>query len=157
MKTLIFKKSVATVLFLSLFLFTHCANAQWSQLTSGSNCNLKSVHFPHPDTGYVACQNDTVLKTDDQGGSWVPKAPLPAFSSPSSLYFTDAGTGYVTKAFGFSIYKTINGGNSWAAQATTLGPIESIHFPATDTGFAVGGEDTDFDFFLEYAVAKTTD
>ncbi|MBW8050396.1 MAG: hypothetical protein FVQ77_08680, partial [Cytophagales bacterium] len=157
MKTPVFKKSVAPVLFCSLVLFAQHVKGQWSQLTSGSNCNLESVHFPHPDTGYVACQNDTVLKTDDQGGSWVPKAPLPAFSSPSSLYFTDASIGYVTSAFGFSIYKTIDGGNSWSAQSTTLWAIYSIYFPATDTGFAVGGEDTDFDFFLEHTVAKTTD
>jgi hypothetical protein len=63
----------------------------------------------------------------------------------SSVYFTDANTGYVVgeSSLGGIIYKTINGGTDWISQTSGTGsPLYSIHFPSMDTGYIVGGNGT---------------
>ena len=45
---------------------------------------------------------------------WTWQNPLPQGNSLSSVYFTDANTGYAVGGFG-TIVKTTNGGTTWTA------------------------------------------
>ncbi|MBK9515567.1 MAG: hypothetical protein IPO05_18615 [Flavobacteriales bacterium] len=46
----------------------HDANAQaWTQLVSGTNSDLKAVHFPTTVTGYAVGVDGTIRKTADGG------------------------------------------------------------------------------------------
>jgi photosystem II stability/assembly factor-like uncharacterized protein len=69
---------------------------------------------------------------------WTSLNPLPQSHLLSSVYFTDANTGYAAGDSG-TILKTSNAGTSWAALSSgTTNNLFSIQFPNVNTGYAVG-------------------
>lgn len=51
--------------------FSGVAVAGWSQLTSGSVNNLKSLHFVNANVGYAVGESGTILKTINGGTNWI--------------------------------------------------------------------------------------
>ena len=92
---------------ISFFLFSN-AEAQWTQLNTGVNVQLKSVYFANANTGW-SCGLNTVIKTTNGGQSWE-AISLPGFHK--SMDFIDESTGYVCGDNG-RVYKTVDGGNNW--------------------------------------------
>lgn len=69
---------------------------------------------------------------------WRIQNPLPQSKSLSSVYFTDANTGYAVGDSGI-ILKTIDSGSKWSALSSgTLNNLYSVFFPDMDTGYVVG-------------------
>jgi photosystem II stability/assembly factor-like uncharacterized protein len=60
----------------------------------------------------------------------------------SSVYFTDANTGYAVGSYGL-LLKTTNGGNLWTQQTSgTAYALNSVFFANRNTGYAVGRNDS---------------
>lgn len=59
----------------------------------------------------------------------------------ATIYFLNENVGYIA-GFDGSMYKTIDGGNSWTALNTNTSlPLYDIYFLNNNEGFAVGGKD----------------
>ena len=70
---------------------------------------------------------------------WISQNPLPQEKKLSSVYFTNANTGYTVGDSGV-ILKTIDAGTSWSALSSgTTNYLGSICFTNLNTGYAVGG------------------
>ena len=116
-----------------LIIKTTNAGTNWTVLSSGTTSQLFSVFFTSVDTGYVVGYSDTIFKTSNGGTTWIGQ-PSGLTNNPlSSVFFTDANTGYIG---GDTILKTTNGGNNWTALSAYGGPI---HFANANTGYAISG------------------
>jgi len=113
----------------------------WIQQSSGTTGdNFTSVDFIDADTGYVVSgagsSVNVILKTSDGGNTWV--TVLGETPPLSSLYFTDANTGYAVGKGG-TIVKTTNGGGAWSyLESGTEDSLTSVYFTSANTGYAVG-------------------
>jgi photosystem II stability/assembly factor-like uncharacterized protein len=73
---------------------------------------------------------------------WVWKYPLPTDNKLSSVWFTNANTGYAVGDSG-TILKTINAGSTWITLSSgTTNNLLSVYFTGTDTGYVVGAKGT---------------
>src|ERR1035438_9811671 len=70
------------------------AFAQWTPLMSGTTNSLNSVYFINTNTGYVAGDSGTILKTINGGISWS-KLSSGTMKHLASVYFTSDNTGVV--------------------------------------------------------------
>jgi photosystem II stability/assembly factor-like uncharacterized protein len=75
-------------------------------------------------------------------GQWFWQNPLPQGNLLSSVFFTDANTGYAVGYDG-TILKTTNGGTDWTAQSSgTTKWLHLVYFTDANTGYAVGYDGT---------------
>jgi photosystem II stability/assembly factor-like uncharacterized protein len=115
-----------------------------------ADADFKSVHFPTPDTGYVAGGGDTtgrVFRTTDGGATWIPQASpihLPLLAVHFPLPLQGVAAGGVSDTLGRNrgiLLRTTDGGVTWEdksqAGETTL---RAVHFPTPRTGFVVGDQ-----------------
>ncbi|MBL4657091.1 MAG: hypothetical protein JKX73_03765, partial [Flavobacteriales bacterium] len=113
MKTLL----LLTALFIASINYTY---AQWTQLVSGSTSDFYDVHIVNDSVGFVAGANQ-ILKTIDQGDTWVLHIPSNASDSAKFLnttfygiYFVDGQVGYAcgnhAPSLNRIIFKTTDGG-----------------------------------------------
>jgi|GEM_PF-3163360 len=129
--------------------------ASWTRQESGTTLHLETVYFPTDRlTGYAAGQNGIVLKTGDGGVTWQARATVNAYIN--DVHFPiDANTGYAVGTQGTigKIYKTTDGGATWAQQLWVEDEIfERVQFSrGTTTGYALGS------FELPGRIYKTTD
>lgn len=126
--------------------------AQWFPVYSEPNGTFTSVFFTDAYTGYVAGQtfvgttHAVLLKTTNAGINWFGLTTIPTAETGSfftSVFFTDANTGLVTRrtdgTTGGLILRTTNGGNTW--DSTTLpgnNALYRLYFINSNTGFASG-------------------
>jgi len=115
----------------------------WTALSSGTTWDLYSVYFTDANTGYAV--GGISLRTTDGGTNWVLQTVGPGYS----VHFPDTDTGYIVGGISSSmggltyctIFKTTNGGENWEYQGPEpdiIGSLNSVHFPKTHTGYAVG-------------------
>jgi photosystem II stability/assembly factor-like uncharacterized protein len=125
------------MLLFSLIALTEINAQNWTVLNSGTASSLSSICFPAMDTGYIAGEAGTILKTINGGTNWIILDP-----GHSNWFYTiqllNTKTGWVAGENG-ELLKTIDGGINW--ESTILNPwfyrITSIYFPTTDTGYLV--------------------
>lgn len=105
---------------------------------------IQSTFFLNADTGYFSGSGNSegaIYKTTDGGANFT-KLSLPSSITPIfSIFFTNRDTGYAPTILNTNrvVLKTTNGGTSWApVPSNTNEIITSIHFPTSDTGYAVG-------------------
>ncbi len=125
----------------ALMIFYNKAQSQsgWYQLNSGTNVNLNSVCFLNEFTGYMV-GDGLGIKTTNGGFNWY---VIPGMEGGASVKFVDANIGYVANG---TIYKTMNGGQTWGDLHTSF--VNDISFADANTGYGAG----------EYSsVTKTTD
>ena len=132
----------------------------WTRSNNNYSSNGK-IYCTDANTCYVSSYSSFVapmIKTIDGGATWNPLS-LPILSPPygyvtTSVYFTDALTGYATgvkfdttnsTAIG-TIFKTTDAGQTWYNINTTINNITlqntfltSIHFVNSQIGYAQGG------------------
>ncbi len=115
--------------------------------TSGSLC--WKLHFPSAMTGYAAVQDTasgpgTFAKTTDGGQTWQ-ELPLPALSNPKAGY-SAIGVGFISDDVGWMaaedatlpVYRTFDGGMTWAVDPALKSPINRFRFVDAKTAYAVG-------------------
>jgi len=115
----------------------------WFSQYAGSNVNntkFNSLFFLDENTGYISGSNNPanggkISKTTNGGINW--NSDITTFYSLNTVFFTSATTGY---SAGYStIYKSINGGNSWSSIYNNVNFfLNDIYFTDLNTGYAVG-------------------
>lgn len=111
---------------------------------------LTSAFFLDGNTGWVAGDPRTILKTTDGGATWSTQPLDDAFAGPLSVFFVDSQTGWVVGSVG-TILKTTDGGVTWTRQSPfTAYALSSVYFADASTGWAVGTT-------LGNIILKTTD
>lgn len=108
------------------------------------------LSFPSASVGYVAIQDATVgpptfAKTTDGGKTWA-ELPLPVQGNAKVAY-PAIGIGFITDNVGWvspedptmPTYRTTDGGNTWAVDATLKSPINRFRFIDKNTAYSVGG------------------
>lgn len=108
-------KYLFNVLYYSLFLLicqTTQAQPGWNVLNSKTTTNLKSVHFPAYDTGYVVGNSALILKTTNAGLDWMVLSHPYSFSF-NDVYFFNPDEGLAVGESGF-IIRTTDGGSNWS-------------------------------------------
>jgi len=77
---------------------------------------------------------------------WEWQNPLPQGNTLSSVWFTDANTGYAVGGdygIGGTILKTLDGGITWSTLSIgTTNQLHSVTFADANNGFAVGENGT---------------
>jgi photosystem II stability/assembly factor-like uncharacterized protein len=121
-----------------LFMMKTGTFAQWEQKISGTTNELSEVHFPSADTGYIVGCCGTILKSVNQGETWLPlnSGTLANFNA---VEFLNGTVGFAGGDSG--IFKTTDGGSTWnkiTIPAATNADIYDIDFMDNQTGFAVG-------------------
>jgi photosystem II stability/assembly factor-like uncharacterized protein len=105
----------------NIILRTTNAGLNWTEITYNySTCNLLSVRFVNPTTGWIVGHCSQILKTTDGGASWFNQTPPVNNSYFRGCFFTSALTGYI--AAGFPIFrggvgyilKTTDGGDEYS-------------------------------------------
>lgn len=138
--------------FLLLFL-SPALQAQWNILPSGTSQRLNAICFPAPDTGFIAGENGTLLRTTDGGQHWQPLAT--GFSVHwHDLHFVSPSTGWVV-GDAASICRTTDGGDSWSCtgpDTASLIHLHAVHALDDQTAW-IGGQDFSANGYL----ARTTD
>jgi photosystem II stability/assembly factor-like uncharacterized protein len=117
----------------------------WDLLSNiGGNLWMSGVYFFNKDTGFVGggdfnTGGGSIFKTTDGGITW--QTQTNDYGTSVMLY-TTFKTGY---AIGSNvnwnekkIIKTIDGGTTWAIDITPKYKLNSIFFPNTNNGYAVG-------------------
>ncbi|MBN1481925.1 T9SS C-terminal target domain-containing protein [candidate division KSB1 bacterium] len=133
--------------------------ANWQIVTSGEFYSFDAICFSDKNTGYAFGRAGLIVKTTDAGKSWTDLN----FSGDVSMYyaacFTSNNTGYaVGHLMGVPnmkarIINTTNGGANWTILAfDNITWLESVHFPSTDIGYAVGTTNN-----VGGTILKTTD
>ena len=99
---------------------------------------LRAVWFTDSDTGIVAGDQGTILRTTDGGESWVAQ-DSGVSETLLNVSFSDASNGTAVGQLG-TIIRTTDGGQTWVREESgTNQDLYGVSFPATNTGNAVGG------------------
>ncbi len=133
------KRSSLFFLLSILLPFGMCA--QWSAQNSGTTNALNEITFPAADTGFVAGENGTLLRTYNGGQSWT------TLSSGTSKHLTDVfflntQTGFVVGDSGY-FGKTTDGGTTWTVSyLTSVGQVSlgAVCFTSSQIGYAAGND-----------------
>jgi photosystem II stability/assembly factor-like uncharacterized protein len=116
--------------------------SSWSQQTSGTTNELRSVHFINENEGWAAGANVTLLHTTDGGGTWSPVTntgvdPPNGFNAVRMIDQNTVWAGGRAAAI-----RSTNGGRNWGGvqwTAATGIPFQNSLFPASaETGWGVG-------------------
>lgn len=143
---------------LALLFLSQFSLAQWQVQNSGTNQDLRGMHFISSTTGFAVGDNGLILKTTDGGNNWVPQAS-PTTSNLFSIKFVNSQIGYIAVQDTFFL-KSINGGMSWEVEkldTITINPFSCFfcEYPLVDfydeqNGLIVLSEG-------QLTIAKTTD
>lgn len=98
-----------------IILHTSNGGATWDEQDSRTNLELTSVEFINADEGWVVGNFGFIAHTADSGESWEQQADqsITLGLNFAKVSFIDADIGYVLTERGGSIFKTINGGETW--------------------------------------------
>jgi photosystem II stability/assembly factor-like uncharacterized protein len=124
-------------------LITFQSAAQWVQQNSGTTKGLYTVHFLNDNTGWIAGEDGTILKTTNAGENWFTQS-ISTLDNIRSIFFTDSINGWIalyewTPFRHGSIYHTTNGGTSWFSQLTVIDfALLSLFFTDDLHGWVVG-------------------
>jgi photosystem II stability/assembly factor-like uncharacterized protein len=125
---------------------------RWTARPSSCKAPIASISFPSSDVGYVLLEDGHLYRSDDGGGDWSAAEPVPVptpsndHDAAASVVFTGADVGLATSNEG--IYRTTDGGESWAPVAEHPDGFAGVYFADALTGYAAGAGGL---------VAKTTD
>lgn len=109
----------------------------WFQLSSGTTKSLQSVFFLNADTGFVAGDSGTILKTVNSGFTWLPQKSG-TIQPLTAIQFINPTKGYAI-GLGGTILFTKDGGATWSAQVSgTTKNLYGMHFFRTGQGWVVG-------------------
>lgn len=117
-------------------------DGNWSQQASGTNNELRSVHFISQSEGWAAGANVTLLHTVNGGATWSPvtNTGVDQANGFNTVRMIDQNTVWVGGQA--AAIRSINGGAHWNGvqwTAATGIPLQNRLFPASaETGWGVG-------------------
>ncbi|MBS1493217.1 MAG: T9SS type A sorting domain-containing protein [Bacteroidetes bacterium] len=90
------------------------AGLNWEMKFSDAAGNIKSISFPSLSVGYACNARFDILKTENGGNSWYYLPPINGIVGQEKIIFINENTGFISTSYqGKSIFRTIDGGNSW--------------------------------------------
>jgi len=106
-------------------LVTHDAGATWSDITppAALGGEFESISFAAAGHGWVGTADGAVLRTTDDGATWVRRA-LPGAKSYVACDFVDATHGWA--ACGSAAWATTDGGATWVPRSAGLTPKQQL-------------------------------
>lgn len=130
---------------LALSLIAQPASAQWIPQESGTKARLRGLGVVGPKVAWASGSGGTCLRTTDAGANWVAR-PVPGAEALDfrDLHAVDADTAYLLSigpGEKSRIYKTADGGITWALQYTNRDPrvfLDAIAFWDASRGLAFG-------------------
>jgi|GEM_PF-4085057 len=93
----------------AVLLRTEDGGQSWTRVSASGLSLLRRIDFASPMVGYGLI-NSTVVKTSNRGSVWTPIAAPKA----SYLCFTTPSDGWLADLGAFALYRTGDGGKSWA-------------------------------------------
>ncbi len=115
----------------------------WQSMNNAGDTNSLFGLSWSVSTGVVWAvgQSGTVRKSIDSGSGWSdanPNGDIPAAQNLRSIFFVNSTTGIVV-GDGGTLYRTVNGGNSWVNISTgATQNLKDVFFVDSSTGFIVG-------------------
>jgi photosystem II stability/assembly factor-like uncharacterized protein len=111
----------------------------WSVLNNGYELideGITSIFFIDENNGFISGGYNfgKVIKTTDGGLSWTQVESL----TFEQIQFLNSQVGYAHRKYGGTMYKTIDGGNTWNISIEVDDSIESFHFLDENNGYFVG-------------------
>jgi photosystem II stability/assembly factor-like uncharacterized protein len=127
-----------TAILAYIVIFCKIASAQfgWTPITTGTVNNLNSVFFTANNTGYIAGDISTILKTNNNGNNWT-SLTSPVSTNFTGIYFINQQTGYIVGELG-KIIKTTDGGSTWSILNSGLNKHFYDVFFFQGTGWVIG-------------------
>jgi photosystem II stability/assembly factor-like uncharacterized protein len=120
---------------LIMMMFTVQIKSQW--VIQQFHPDHNGVSFNSTSTGYMACSNGVILKSTNNGHSWVSQY-TGTTQDLTSISFFDTNTGWAV-GWGGTVLKTTNGGTNWIPQsAGTTDILWDVEVARGDTAIAVG-------------------
>jgi photosystem II stability/assembly factor-like uncharacterized protein len=123
-----------TWILIALLLTSMAVNAQWIKANSGTTVKLNDVYFLNEDTGFVAGENLTILKTVDGGTTWssatVDASGLSATGTIKKIGFnSDGSVGLASGVLGgnYVFLRSTDRGNTWSKSNFQIGGFSSIN------------------------------
>lgn len=124
-------------------------STSWNIVEDGIAQWVKAVYKVNANNLIAVGDTGSVLRSTNKGTNWNVISGLPVVTQErqlNSVFFVDSNVGYI--AAGSlqldsmqTIFKTIDGGLTWAVNRDTLGAwLNKIYFLNADTGFAVGNK-----------------
>lgn len=120
------------------FFRTSNGGDSWTEIDPGC-ASLNSMYFADENTGWVAGDRGTLMKTEDGGNNWVEQHNV-AFYEPAfmGIHFTSVLTGWCVGTSG-AIMRTTNGGFPWIMWGRlTTENLFTPRFISSNTGWVVG-------------------
>ena len=120
--------------------------SQWVAQTSGTTATLRGIRAVNDNVVWACGTTGAVLKTIDGGASWTVCTPTLATATNYCVDALDATTAWVTGTVGGSadvtIWKTIDGGTTWAPQYNNpAGFGDGVRFFNANDGVYYGDPD----------------
>ncbi|WP_160144034.1 YCF48-related protein [Chryseolinea soli] len=115
----------------------------WTQVYYNTylSSDLSTVKFTDENTGFISWGGTITQKTTDGGATWRTVASVGLLD----LQFLNANVGYARSTAYYalvSIYKTIDGGETWTISKQQDDNINALHFVDELTGYYVGEQNT---------------
>ncbi len=96
--------------------------------------NMMKIKFKDNQNGFIVCQFEKILKTNDGGTSWQITTPFKNIGYNSISSFNE--TIYVSGQG--KIIKSLDNGSSWSTLVNSPNEIYDIHFTTQEIGYAFG-------------------
>jgi photosystem II stability/assembly factor-like uncharacterized protein len=129
--------------FFLFFLLIASASGNWTAQTSGTPSRFRGVSAVSNSVAWASGANGTFARTTDSGAHWV-SAVVPGAEKLDfrDVHGVDADTAYllsIGEGEGSRIYKTVDGGKTWAVQFRNANPkafFDGIAFWDAKSGLA---------------------
>jgi photosystem II stability/assembly factor-like uncharacterized protein len=110
----------------------------WQSLSSGVTSALAGIHFLNSNLGWVVGDLGKILKTTDGGNTWSTQSlGITVSGDLRDVFFINSSTGFIAGTYG--VYKTTNGGTTWALSHTSnSSQINDVFFKDANNGWSVG-------------------
>lgn len=105
---------------------------------------IRDVFFIDAQTGWMAGEQGTVLRTDDGGANWQTlKTPLAAADTVGQVVFSDRQRGWIRSENTLPVvWRTADGGQSWQAIVTPVHTVNHIDLVGSQTVVLSGSTTT---------------
>ena len=113
----------------------------WDRVTTGTEEDIRGIHFNNADKGWLVTASGTVLRTEDGGETWQSKK-IGSFVL-EDIFFIDDENGFVVGDQG-TLFRTTDKGESWNDESFgTEYHFRAVGFFDDENGAVVGTKTTD--------------
>jgi len=129
------------------------SSAQWTQQTSGTTNNLRSVHFVEANNGWTVGFSNTILRTTNGGANWSLQNPNNS-QTQNYLAVRAIDANIVWAGAGLAVLRTTDAGATWNSTEYNSTPtlFRNSLFPVSATVAWAPANDTGVRLFLRYTV-----